>query len=120
MTGTIVDLMSFVKPHSILIAAKEVRGMIAFFSLLGKAARGPDARHAFDVLVSICPENSDWRARAWQLVDGWQKAVDRERKTGWTAEVVAMGSTMNDIADWGRVDWMRLSGKLVQKPTPAS
>jgi hypothetical protein len=83
-------------PEDVLGAAANVPGMIPFFSLLGGAITGGRSRLALDLLVAL----GLTQPRAWALVEGWERMLEQETATGWTAEVVAMGFVMNDVEGW--------------------
>jgi hypothetical protein len=104
-----------IRPDEIVAEAKlRAPGMMAFFILVGSAVRNDRSRVAFDLLVDLGLS----RARAWQLVEGWEATEGRERQTGWTAEAAAIGAFMNDVPGWPAIDWEALAKALARTAGP--
>ena len=99
-----------IRPTEILEEAlARAEGMSSFFALIGQAIRSGRSSVALEALRGLGLE----RVRAWQMVEGWEGTERRERQTGWTAEVAAMGCVMNDLDDWAAFDWRALGRRLL-------
>ncbi len=92
----------------VAVLAREVPGMVGFFALVGSAIQNGRAGVGFEMLKKC----GLGRARAWYLVDGWDRMIETESQTGWTPETVAMGVVIEDVAKWGRIDWEGLIGQF--------
>ena len=94
--------------------AKSERGMVAFFALAGEAIVHGRAKVALRMLTGVGLK----RARAWTLIESWDRMIEMETSTGWTPEVTAMGFVMNDVAGWRAVQWSELIGQFALSADP--
>ncbi len=82
--------------------------MAGFFALVGSAIQNGRAGVGLEMLKRCGLD----RARAWNLVDGWDRMIETESQTGWTPETVAMGFVIEDVPKWWKVKWHRLIGQF--------
>ena len=94
---------------TVMSNAKQVKGMVPFFSLLGAAITSGRMKRAYYALVNeigLSPE------RAYTIIDRWKRSVRLANDTGWTAEAAAIGFVINDVPAWREIDWLNLMGVL--------
>jgi len=103
---------------NVLALARYAPGMVAFFTLLGRAIQGHrSSRRAYQMLLAV----GLTAERAWSLMEGWEHFNENEKVTGWTAEVTAMAFVIIDVEDWKHVQWSMLTKQLVagaDRPVP--
>lgn len=92
----------------VIALAKSVPGMSVFFSLVGSAIQSCRSRLGLKMLVAcgLC------RRRAWHLIDGWERMMKTESRTGWAPETTAMAFVINDVVGWRRMPWRILVGQF--------
>lgn len=99
---------------SIYAKALTSQGMVAFFCLIGSAARTGQSVLALRALkaTGLAP------AIAWHLVDRWEAMEQEEREIGSTPEARAMLLVVASNPSWSDLPWVALTKDLFGDAVP--